>query len=502
MKNIIELKMPTDFTYEQLAHKVKSVVGNKAEFEIIMQSLDGRSRSDIHWLIRVRIGNNFEDDKLEIPKSTKKKKIAVVGYGPAGFFASYVLALSGFEVHTFERGPEVHQRIKDVKEFEKTGNLNEKSNYAFGEGGAGTFSDGKLTSRTKSIVKERRFIFEEYVKSGAPEEILYLSKPHIGSNLLVKTVKNLRKKYTDIGGKIYFDTDVLKLNLQGDKITSIESTAGIIDIDYVIFATGHSSINSYKMLLDVGAKFIVKTFAIGSRVEHLQETVNLAKWSKKELAGVKAADYALTYNEAELPVYSFCMCPGGMVVPAPPSKGVNLVNGMSNYKRNYPFANSAIVAAFNLEEYYNKKFDTIEALEWVSNLEEKFYNFANGYDAPAIKVKDLLAGNKTTIFPKSSYPFNLVTGDFEYLFPDKVLNSMKKALTNFSVKIRNWDEGVLMGLESRTSSPVQVLRNENGKINGIDNLYFAGEGSGFSGGIVSSGADGIKSAMDIINREL
>lgn len=505
----LNIKMPTDYTEETLRYTIEKMISTKEfEFSIDKKSLDGRQKSNIHWLLRVSVssksikgGNEPENSELEIPQVNTNKLVIIVGSGPAGFYSAYVLRKSGFRVRLIEQGPEVFQRIKDVKLFHKKRILNERSNYAFGEGGAGTFSDGKLTSRTKTIKLERKFIFNEYIEAGAPEEIRYLAKPHIGSNLLVKTARNLRSKFIDLGGEMLFDTEMTGINLQDGKVTSIETNKGQMDADYFVIASGHSSYPVYEMLIKSGVKFQTKPFAIGNRVEHTQEIINNAQWHTKELPGVKAADYAVTFNDASNPVYSFCMCPGGNVVSAPPTKGVNLVNGMSNYKRNYPFANSAIVAGLDLNKQLKRNVEPLEALDWVMGLERKFYDYVGGYDAPAVKVADFIEGKTTSTFPATSYPFDLITADMNELLPANIINSQKEALRKFNKQMLGFDQGILMGLESRTSSPIQADRSREGLCDGFSNLYFVGEGSGFSGGIVSSGADGIKAAIDIAQKE-
>lgn len=505
----LSLQMSSDYTDDELRKKIQKVLStDEFEYNIEKKSLDGRKKTNIHWLVRVGVSSKHikstdepDNQNLEIPKVNSDKLVIVVGSGPAGFYSAYVLRLAGFKVRLIEQGPEVFQRIKDVKLFHKKRILNERSNYAFGEGGAGTFSDGKLTSRTKTIKLERKFIFNEYIEAGAPEEIRYLAKPHIGSNLLVKTAKNLRNKFLNIGGEMLFDTEMIDINLLDGKVISLETNKGKMEADYFVIASGHSSYPVYEMLIKAGVKFQTKPFAIGNRVEHTQEIINNCMWRAKEIPGVKAADYALTFNDASNPVYSFCMCPGGNVVSAPPVKGVNLVNGMSNYKRNYPYANSAIVAGLDLNKQLNREVEPLEALNWVMNLESKFYNYVNGYDAPAVKVADLLRNKTTSIFPASSYPFYLKSADMNDLLPANIVNSQKEALRKFSKQMIGFDQGILMGLESRTSSPIQACRSREGLCDGFNNLYFVGEGSGFSGGIVSSGADGIKAAIDIANRE-
>jgi hypothetical protein len=505
----IELKLRTDYSPEELQNTIKKVLKlQNFTYQIEKQSLDGRNPEDIHWVVRVgvvspEIFNDLEpqEAKLQIRKKKTDKHVVIVGSGPAGFFAAIVAQEAGFKVTIVEQGTEVNQRTKDIKDFEKTGDLNERSNYSYGEGGAGTFSDGKLTSRTKSIMTEKKYIFDKYVEYGAPDEIHYLAKPHVGSNQLIKIVKSMRQDFLNKGGVILFDNKMIDFKIKGTKVVSIETEAGVIKGDYFIFAIGHSSYDSYKLMMKKGIKFQLKNFAVGTRVEHPQELINMAKWRVPELPGVKAADYSLTYNfNNALSVYTFCMCPGGMVVPASPQKGLNIVNGMSNYKRNYPFANSAIVAGVNIPDLLGRELEPIEALDWLISLERKFYDYSDSYKAPAVKVSDFLNNKTTAKFGTTSYPFDLLTADFRELFPFGIIESIDSALRDFVKKINGFEEGVLMGLESRTSSPIQLIR-DGMRCAGLDNLYLGGEGSGLAGGIVSSAADGIKCAMDIINRD-
>lgn len=505
----IEIDLPVQYDESDIFNKIKKITGYRNfTFQIDKKSLDARNHRNIRWVMKVLVSSeeiksnaNLDNGELFIPKISQKKKVVIVGTGPAGIYSALVLLDAGFDVTVIELGPDVLLRVRNVRDFEKNGELNERSNYAFGEGGAGTFSDGKLTSRTKTIDKERKYILKKYVEYGAPSEIEYLAKPHIGSNILVKIVRTMRHDFLEKGGKIIFDNKMLDFEQVSGKVVSIDTEKGKIEGDYFIFAIGHSAIDTYKMLIKNNVKFRVKGFAIGSRVEHEQELINQAKWAAKELPGIKAADYAVTYSSPNnYDCYSFCMCPGGMVVPAAYRKGVNLVNGMSNYKRNYPFANSAIVVAFSIEEILRKEIEPSQALDWVVDLEEKFYNFSNSYKAPSVRVSDFINGKTSANFPESSYPFELLSADFSELLDKRIINSMKNALLKFNQKINGFETGVLIGLESKTSSPIQVVR-DGMKCAGFENLYLAGEGSGLSGGIVSSAADGIKVAFDIIFNE-
>lgn len=507
---LIELKLPTDFTGEVLKEKIaKKLKIQDFSYVIEKQSLDARKKHDIYWNVRVGVTSTAlpgtgppPKEPFSIPYKKRDKKVVVVGSGPAGFFAAYTLLNAGFRVTLLEQGPEVDTRLKDIAAFERTGELNEKSNYAFGEGGAGTFSDGKLTSRTKTISRERGFIFDTYIQGGAPAEIAYLAHPHLGSDNLRKIVRNLRNDFREKGGEFLFDTKVENVDIKDGKIRAVETPNEKIDGHYVIFAPGHSSYETYGMLIRKGVPFRVKPFALGCRVEHSQELVNRAQWGRVCLPGLKAAEYRLTYQERDqLPVYSFCMCPGGRVVPAAAYKNTNIVNGMSNYRRNSSFANAAVVVGVHLNRLLNKELEPLEALEWLQRLEETFFEFSNSYAAPACGIADFLSGKVSGNLKPSSYPFELIPADFNRLLPGEIAGSLRVGMTVFGRKLRGFEEGIMLGLESKTSSPVQAVRDRSGRSEAVENLYISGEGSGFAGGIVSSAADGIKAAMDILNNE-
>ncbi|MCK5743089.1 MAG: FAD-dependent oxidoreductase, partial [Chlorobi bacterium] len=422
---IIDLRLSTFYDKAELRDKAfRKAHVRSGELFIEKQSLDARDKNAIHWKVRAtvispEINNDFErelPEKLIIENKKRDKHIAVIGSGPAGFFAAYRLALSGFKVTLIEQGREVEIRKDDIDNFEKGGELNERSNYSFGEGGAGTFSDGKLTSRSKHIGQERGFIMDSYIEAGAPEEIAYLSKPHLGSDNLKKLVKKLRDNFIAAGGTMLFDTQMTGLHFDNDssgdkKVNAVETDKGKIDVDYLIVAPGHSSYMTYKMLIESGVKFAIKSFAIGTRVEHPQELINKSQWDRESMRGLKAAEYKLTFKGSNLlPSYSFCMCPGGKVVPSTPAKGRSIVNGMSDYSRASGTANSGIVVGINLNDMMRRELDPVEALDWLDALERKFYDAAGGYAAPAVKIKDFLNGRTTKKLPESSFPLGLVSG--------------------------------------------------------------------------------------------
>lgn len=504
---LVELKLPTDFTAEELKKKIAKKLGLKEfSYTIEKQSLDAREKGNIYWNIRVGVSSAAlpgpetpPRETFSIPNKKRDQKVVVVGSGPAGFFAAYTLLTAGFDVTLLEQGPDVDTRVRDIAAFERTGELVESSNYAFGEGGAGTFSDGKLTSRTKSISDERAFIFDTYIKGGAPGEIAYLAHPHLGSDNLRKIVKHLRLDFMGKGGQFLFGSKVENIDLVNGKMRAVETPNGKIRAHYFIFAAGHSSYDTYRMLIRKGVPFRVKPFAIGCRVEHSQELINRAQWGHPSLPGLKAAEYRLTFQKPNLlPVYSFCMCPGGKVVPATAYKSANIVNGMSNYSRNSAFGNAAVVAGIHINELLNKELEPLEALEWLQRLEEMFFAFSDSFAAPACKISDFLSGKVSTVFSRYTYPFALAPADFKELLPVKVIESLKEGMKAFCRKLRGFEEGVMLGLESKTSSPIQAVREKSGRSGAVENLYIAGEGSGYAGGIVSSAADGIKAALDII----
>jgi uncharacterized FAD-dependent dehydrogenase len=504
----IELKLHTDFTDQD----IRKVIGKKFRirnfnFEILKQSLDARKKPNVFWLIRVRVfseelkGEVFRGGpKLEIPYKKRNKNVFVVGSGPAGFFSAYVLQQAGFRVTIVEKGPKVNQRFDDIKHFENGGPFNPNSNYCHGEGGAGTFSDGKLTSRTKGISLEKQFIFESYIHAGAPAEIRYFAKPHIGSDKLMTVVPNLRRQFENLGGQIMFDTELLDLEIKNKYCVGITTNRGSHICDQLIVAPGHSSYQTYRMLHSYGVQFRSKPFAIGVRVEHPQELINLSQWRSPKLPGVKAAEYKLTHTASSgLPVYSFCMCPGGKVVPSAPGSRQNIVNGVSDYARNSPFANSAVVAGIDLRKILKEDVGLEESLCWLEALEKNVFDLTGSYKIPGNKISDFIEGKVCQKIPGNSYPFEVFPFDFNELLPADTVQSLREGLVIFSKRIKGFETGTMLGLESKTSSPVQVIRDEHRRCEGFENIFIVGEGSGYAGGITSSAVDGVKVGMDILN---
>ncbi len=504
---LLSLKLTTDYTDEQLRSLISHKLGVKElSYTIEKKSLDARRKSDIHWLLSVGVSSpelkgslKPACEEIKNPRKKRDRSVVIAGSGPAGFFAAFFLQKAGFSTVLIERGKDVAQRAAGIDTFEKQGLFDPRANYAFGEGGAGTFSDGKLTSRSKRISPERRFILSSYIRAGAPEEIAYMTHPHLGSDNLRKIVENLRKEYEDLGGQIHFETRLtdLEISLGGRVVSAVSETAAYA-ADYFIIAPGHSAYETYRMLIGKGVKFQPKNFAIGSRIEHPQHIINMAQWGKTSLPGLKAAEYRLTANPKEsLPVYTFCMCPGGVVVPASAYEKNNIVNGMSLYRRDLPFANAACVAAVNPYELIGDNADAEAVLRWVETLERNFYEYSKSYSAPFCGIADFISSREPKNIPLTSYPLGLIPSPLWELLPSRVSDSMRAGLLDFCGKIKGFETGIIMGLESKTSSPIRVLRDEGRNCSGFENLYVAGEGSGYAGGIISSAADGIRTAVSI-----
>ncbi len=506
---LFDIRLPVGYTEKELSRRIEQLAGsNEFSFQIENKSLDARKKNQIFWQLRVGVSSPVlkgETEKqeavLEIPYRKRSGNVVVIGSGPAGFFAAFILQKAGYRTTILERGRDVNGRARDISRFEEKGIFSSTGNYAFGEGGAGTFSDGKLTSRSKHISLERRFIIDSYIGAGAPPEIAYLAYPHVGSDNLKRIVAELRKQFTDLGGEMLFETRMKDLDVRSGRVESVLTDAGDREAAVVLIASGHSAFDTYRMLMSKGVLFRTKNFAIGTRAEHRQQLINRAQWGVDRLPDIKAAEYRLTSEGAgKNPVYSFCMCPGGIVVPATAFADNNIVNGMSLYSRAGQFANAACVAGVHPDQLIREGVSAAETLDWLEDLERSFYNYAPDYRAPFSSVKDFLSGKDSGRAAESSYPLGLLAAPLWELLPGRVVAALRNGLSDFNRKLKGYEDGILLGLESKTSAPVQVLREQGGRCTGFENLYVIGEGSGYTGGIISSSADGIKAAMDIIQR--
>ncbi len=424
----------------------------------------------------------------------------IIGLGPCGLFAGLLLAEMGFRPILLERGKKVRERTVDTFGLWRKGTLDPESNVQFGEGGAGTFSDGKLYSRIKDPKHRGRKVLTEFVEAGAPPEILYVAKPHIGTFRLVKMVEAMRAKIESLGGEIRFQTRVEDLVLEGRKVRGVILGDGrLLEADHVVLAVGHSARDTFGMLHDRGVHITPKPFSIGFRIEHPQALIDRCRFGP--LAGhplLGAADYKLVHHcRNGRSVYSFCMCPGGTVVAAASEPGRVVTNGMSQYSRDERNANSGIVVGITPEDFPGD--DPLAGVELQRHWEERAFELGGGtYEAPGQLVGDFLAGRPSrelgSVVP--SYQPGVRLGDLSTCLPDYAIEAIREAIPAFDKQIRGFamNDAVLTGVETRTSSPLRIERGEDYQSLNTEGLYPAGEGAGYAGGILSAAVDGIEVA--------
>ena len=487
------------------------------DIKIVKKSIDARDKNNINYVYELDIETPFEEkilknkikDVIKTPNEEYLKvnkgnepyeRPIIIGSGPAGLFCAYLLAEEGYKPLIIERGEKIEDRINTVEHFFKTNELNEESNIQFGEGGAGTFSDGKLNTGIKDKENRKTKIFNIFVECGAPAEIKYLSKPHIGTDILRKVIINLRNKIISLGGEFKYNTKLTNIILDNNKLSKIElNNKEIIDCKLLVLAIGHSARDTFYMLKDNNITMSPKPFAIGLRVEHPQEMINKSQYGKL-YDKLPPCSYKLTYTTKEnRGVYSFCMCPGGYVVNSSSEKGYLSINGMSNYKRESKNANSAIVVTITPRDFGE---DITSGIEFQRKLEKKAYETSNGkipiqtYKDYSINVKSKELGSIKPIV-KGEYTLS----NLNDLLPDYINNSIKEAMPIFGKKIKGFDrdDTLMLGIESRTSSPIRIERNEEG-ISSVEGIYPCGEGAGYAGGITSAAVDGLKVGEFIIKK--
>ena len=501
----------------KVAKLLKITTQDITELTITKKSLDARKKDNLFYVYEVDIKTPLENKILNNNKSqdifkspveeytfpirgpyNQTKKTIIVGTGPAGLFASYLLAEQGIKPVIIERGEKVEDRVNSIEKFWETGNLNNNSNVQFGEGGAGTFSDGKLNTLVKDKAFRGKKVFEIFVENGAPKEIMYENKPHIGTDILREVIINMRNKIISMGGEFHYSTCLTSINIEDNKLVSIEiNNNEIIPCDNLILAIGHSARDTFEMLYQKGLTMSPKPFAVGVRIEHPQEMINLSQYGQKYYKVLPPASYKLTYTTKEnRGVYSFCMCPGGYVVNASSEQERLVVNGMSNYKRDTTNANSALVVTVSPKDFGEHPLDGIK---FQRALERLAYQKGNSriplqqyIDYKNNKITTSLG--EVTPVTKGSYNY----ANLNEIFPEYINASLKEAIEFFGTKINgyNRNDAILLGVESRTSSPVQIKRDEEGLSN-IQGIYPCGEGAGYAGGITTAAMDGIKVAENI-----
>ena len=421
----------------------------------------------------------------------------ICGLGPAGLFCGLLLARQGFRPIVLEQGEDVDTHTQTVKNFEKSGKLNTRSNIQFGEGGAGTFSDGKLTTRIGDARCE--FVTDTLVEFGAPEDIRHIAKPHIGTDLLVGVIKNIRNEIIRLGGEVRFNTKLTDINVKNGNVTSVVTDSGTIETQVVVMATGHSARDTFFMLRDKGLVMEAKPFSVGVRIESLQEDID--KGLYHSLAGHKAlpkGEYQLSHHTKTRGVYTFCMCPGGSVVAAASEEDTVVVNGMSLHARDGRNANSALVVSVNPEDFDN---DFTKAIAFQRELEKKAFEMGGrNYKAPAQSVGNFLNGKAGLGNGKvqPTYALGVTECDLAQLFPQQITDCLKEAMPVLNRKLNGFaaNDSIITGVETRTSSPVRILRGENFQSN-VAGVYPCGEGAGYAGGIMSAAVDGVRVAQQI-----
>ncbi len=444
----------------------------------------------------------LEDGGLDIVfgKDKMSSRPLIVGFGPAGMFCALVLAENGYSPIVVERGGDIAQRNKSVELFRKEGKLDTENNVQFGAGGAGTFSDGKLVTRIND--KKCRYVIETFAKHGAPESVLTNAKPHIGTDNLGKIVTSIKDRIVECGGQVLFNTRFEGYKRCGDSIIA-QTNKGEISCGALVLATGHSARDTYEKLAEIGVDMIPKAFSVGVRVEQLREEINASIYGKyaKKLGN---AEYNFSYRKGERAVYTFCMCPGGHVVEAASEENSVVVNGMSNYARDGKNSNAALVVSVSPEDCGNRLFD---GMAFQRQLEQRAFKMGGcNYGAPIQTVGDYLAGmsgtKPTRILPSYMDGARNRLCDLNELFPCYVNSFLKEGLVRFEKKIKGYAplDAVMTGVETRTSSPIRITRNEFTESTGDSNVFPCGEGAGYAGGITSASVDGIRVALRIIER--
>ena len=517
---IRSLRLDVGEELSALKGKAARVLGCKPgeirELKLVKRSLDARKKNDIHYVCAVAVAVPDEGRWLrrprkdiaaykppvyEIPQVTSDERPVVVGFGPAGMFAALVLARAGARPIVLERGQAVEQRTAAVEALRQGGPLDPESNVQFGEGGAGTFSDGKLNTGTHD--KRMGWVLQEFYKHGAPESVTYDAKPHVGTDILVDVVRSIRQEVIALGGEVRFGARFERLVIENGAVAAVEYTkAGekrLQSCRHVILALGHSARDSFEHLLEQGVNMERKPFSMGVRIEHLQKDIDQAQYGR-ERGGLPPADYSLNVHLPDgSSAYTFCMCPGGQVFAAASEEGGVVTNGMSYSRRDGDNANAALLVTLHTEDFPGE--GVLAGMYWQRAIERRAYEVTGSYRAPAQLVGDFLAKRPSTgpgrVLP--SYAPGVCWGDLRQVLPEKISTVLSAALPELGKKLRGFDdaEAVLTGPETRSSSPVRILRGSDlqGSYRG---LYPCGEGAGYAGGITSAAVDGLRCAEAVL----
>lgn len=502
--NLIE-ERKEDILKKKASKKLEINIASITAIKVLRKSIDARKKDVIfNYKVAVYINEPLPetpDYVFDYKDVSNAKEIHIIGFGPAGMYAALRCIELGYKPIVLERGKNVQDRRRDLRAINQFHDVNEDSNYCFGEGGAGTYSDGKLYTRSLKRGDVRR-IFENLVYHGATEQILIDAHPHIGTNKLPKIIKNIRENILKYGGEVHFDSRVTDFIIKNNKLQALQLQNGTeMTVNSVILATGHSARDIYELLHKKDILLKAKSFAMGVRVEHPQEIIDQIQYSctgqRDEL--LPAAAYSLVHQVNNRGVYSFCMCPGGFIVPAATANGEVVVNGMSPSRRNNKFANSGIVVEINVDKDLPKyeKFGVLKGLQYQKDLEKLAFNAGGRTQvAPAQRLTDFVEGRFSHSLNETSYQPGLNSSPMHSLLPKLIGSRLRKGFAAFGKKMHGYytQEANIIGVESRTSSPVNIPRKDNLEHPQIAGLFPCGEGGGYAGGIISAAMDGERCA--------